>query len=163
MADKTVDPRFDPRFQRGYVGPASPPSRSASRQQSIVVTPAQPRSVEIPYPTPAQSADPRVNRVAVPSPDAGAAEHEPPRRNPFRLALLLSSLAAIVAGVAAFASWLANSSRGYNFGPNSDPLDYVWWTFTNLAPAPLLLAGLLGVIVWVVLGAVQPATRTADA
>jgi hypothetical protein len=150
MADKSVDPRFDPRFQRGYSGPASSPSGSSSRTKPIVVKQVQPRSVDIPYPTPEQAADPRV------APPALVPADEAPRRNPFSLALLLGSIAAIVGSVATYVAWLKESNRGFSFSPGTDPADYVWFTLGNLAPAPLLLGGLLGLITWIVLKALMP-------
>jgi len=149
------DPRFDPRFQRGYDGP----------EPAVLPTPAAPSPIEgsasahaVP-PAPADDADRTAAATADPVRAADAGAHDgfwtPPRRNPFALALLTAGLAMIAVG-----GWLAWTVVTASSFP--DGYDRAAQTFSlvqqQLTP-PLLSAGLLGVVGWLVLGALEASTR----
>ena len=99
--------------------------------------------------------------IPAPAPDLGSdavVAVDPvvrPARNPFCLALLVASLLLLVAAGAIF--WkAATASSQYDFG---DP----WQSFVQellfTAPQALMTAGLLGVVGWIVLGAVHRGGR----
>jgi hypothetical protein len=158
MAKKSApDPRFDPRFQRGYDGPEpdAPP------------TPAVPSPIE-----PGGSSREPAGRGAAdiaPASDAGRPSEprdeadddalwSPPRRNPFAIALLVGSLALIAIGL--WLIWTVASASSYPDGYDraAQALALVQQV---LSPA-LLLAGLLGVIGWLVLGALAASARKGE-
>jgi len=161
-----TDPRFDPAFQRGYAGP----------EPELVQRAAAP----IPSPASASPAskEPGVARVFSPGPgeesgpDAASARQsesglaiggtdqqsewfdQPPHRNPFGIALLASGLLLLLAGggmIWSFATRSVTQDALGSFDPGTQAiaiLDY------HLPPA-LLLGGVLGVLGWLVLGALD--------
>jgi len=153
------DPRFDPRFQRGYDGPEavvpSTPAAPSPIESSASARTVPPAPVDDPDRTAAARADP----VTAANADADAGVDDvfwtPPRRNPFALALLLARLAMIAVG-----GWLAWTVVTTSSFP--DGYDRAAQTFSlvqqQLTP-PLLSAGLLGVVGWLVLGALEASTR----
>jgi len=149
------DPRFDPRFQRGYDGPepdapatpaASSPLDSAGGSRPAASTPA---------PSDGDTAHGVADVVA---PAASSDEDgfwSPPRRNPFALALLLGSLAMIAVGLWLFWTVATASTFPNGYDRTAQALSILQ---QELTPA-LLMAGLLGVIAWVVLGAGRAPAR----
>ena len=148
-----TDPRYDPRFQRGYAGPgpdavAEPEAPGSPREaRPVSWQPEPPRPVGAFPPEP----------VVDPSPDAPRTEQgsddldEPgvtPRRDPYRLALLVVSLVLLV--IAGELFWqIARPPETAGGGG---------YTIMMMAPAALpafVLAGLVGLIVWLALGALR--------
>jgi hypothetical protein len=141
--DAGVDPRFDPQFQRGYV----PSQHTARPRQRPVSAPREDDSV--PHEEP-------IRAEPVPSAPAEAQEDlEPPRRNPFPLILLLASLAAI--GGAALLLWrrIAEDPYGGYGGYGGDVGRVFVQQFSDAAFAPLMTAGILGICLWLALGALS--------
>jgi hypothetical protein len=155
MAGKQgVDPRFDPRFQRGFEGKVAP------------VVPAQaPPTPRVAAP-PAESvvaAEPAVDAaipVVDPAPvvDLAVAQLEPLRRfNPFRLALLVASLAALA--IAAWLMWVTYDNLNFYYGGGLDRWMQFLAQLVSSLPAPLITAGLLGIVLWLAVGIVAPRRR----
>jgi hypothetical protein len=160
MAKKSApDPRFDPRFQRGYDGP----------QPEAPRTPAMPSPIEqrhsvidqidgIPLPVLAESsqgARPTISDPDVSPPDDADTAWVPPRRNPFALALLVGAAAMIAVGgwlVWTLATTPANTST-YSLDDQA-----VLLLQQQVAPA-LLICGTLGIVAWLMLGALAAAAR----
>src|SRR4051812_17034003 len=116
MAEKrSVDPRFDPRFQRGDDPAMAPASSSAARPadpKPARVPPAEP-GVPVGQSEPARAAEPdRLNDPTDPTDDPTDElddESAPVTgRNPFRLALLIVSVA-LLAIAAAMLWWSASN------------------------------------------------------
>jgi hypothetical protein len=175
--DADVDPRFDPVFQRGY-DPAQH-GRSAHRQGSsshAASSAAPAHDVRPLTPTPKyHQAEPVITdaagiaeaaRPSHPATDPVGAvlnpvatedddEYEPPRRNPYRLILLLTSLAAIGgAGLLFWKRLVADPYGGYG-GYGGDVAQLFFQQFVDALLTPLLTAGLLGVCLWLALGALK--------
>jgi hypothetical protein len=130
--DAGVDPRFDPMFQRGY-------DPKVHRRPPRVAEPMrQPRPA--PDSPQAEPVD-RQNSPAAP---------ETPARNPYRLALLLVSIAAIAG--AALVLWRRLSEEPY-YGTQTGSL-FTTQLLDNLT-LPLLTGGIIGLCLWLALGAVQ--------
>lgn len=92
----------------------------------------------------------------------GTSEHledledlEPPRRNPYRLILLLASLAAI--GGSALLLWRRIATDPYlGYGGYGGDVAAVFSAqFVDSLMAPLLTGGLIGLGLWLALGAVR--------
>ena len=145
---KGIDPRFDPRFQRGFDGTGAPldmtpPAPAASVDKAA---PDAVAAEQQPSP-PAAAPEPMTSGV----PD----ELEPLRRfNPFRLALLLTSIGALVFAV--WLMWQGVDSLLLAYGGGTDP----WMQFVAQLdyslPTPLLTGGLLGLVLWLAIGIVAP-------
>ena len=179
--DDGVDPRFDPVFQRGYdperhgAGRTSraqrarpePPQPDAARADAVRIDPrAEERSQATRLhaaPAAASSAETAPSRAAavpsslppVESDEPGDGDSAPSRRNPFRLALLLASLAALAAAVVLLWSRFAADPQDYYYGSNAGKL--FQQQLVETLPGPLLIAGLAGLIAWLALGALAAA------
>lgn len=153
------DPRFDPRFQRGYDGP----------QPDAPPTPAVPSPLEQRHPVieqgdriqqpvvaeSSQGSRPTVSEPDVSPPDDADTAWVPPRRNPFALALLVGAVAMIAVGgwfVWALATTPANTSE---YSQDEQALLLLQ---QQVAPA-LLICGTLGIVAWLMLGALAAAAR----
>ena len=149
MAKKSApDPRFDPRFQRGYEGPEpdAPP------------TPAVPTPVEAPAARVVVAPD-AASTPALPAATLDdSAGWFPPRRNPFAIALLIGGVAMIAVGL--WLVWTVASASTYPDG-NDRAAQAFGLVQNELTPA-LLIAGLLGIIGWLVLGALASSGRRDD-
>lgn len=148
--DADVDPRFDPVFQRGY-----DPAQHRTRVRPPVETPARESA-----PTRPETFAPAPDRA--PSGDSALDERrpaelddEPLRRNPFRLILLLTSVAAI--GGAALLLWkrVAEDPYGGYGGVGGDVAHVFFQQFVAALLGPLLTGGLLGLCLWLALGALR--------
>lgn len=150
----SVDPRFDRRFQRGFDGGAAPvaPATPAPVADEPRVRETEP-DTRAPAPVAAQVpvAAPAAARNDVTAPDD---DRPLPRFNPFRLGLLAGSVACIL--LAAWLSWQGIDSLLLQYGGGTDP----WMRFIaqldNSLPAPLLTAGLIGLVLWLAVGVVSP-------
>ena len=149
------DPRFDPRFQRGYDGPE--PDAPSTPAASLPVDSAE--GSRRAASTPAPSDDGTAHGVADVAALAASSDEDgfwsPPRRNPFALALLLGSLAMIAVGLWLFWTVATASTFPNGYDRTAQALSILQ---QELTPA-LLMAGLLGVIAWVVLGAGRASAR----
>lgn len=152
----TPDPRFDPRFQRGYDGP----------QPDAPPTPAMPSPVQrARRPTPPAIAAGDEAETIAPQIVGRPAEPEslpsdeplwsPPRRNPLAISLLIAGLAMIAVGLWLF--WTVATASSYPNG--NDRASQAFQLAQNQLTPALLIAGLLGIIGWLVLGALATATR----
>src|SRR3954467_1378154 len=158
MAKKSApDPRFAPRFQRGYDGP----------EPDAPATPAVPSPLETARSSPGPAAHPAAETA--PAPDAGRApEHggaadddalwSPPRRNPFAIALLVGGIVMIAVGL--WLIWTVVTQSTYPDG-NDRAAQAFGLVQSQVTPA-LLIAGLLGIIGWLVLGALSASGRKSE-
>lgn len=140
-----LDPRFDPQFQRGF-DPAVHTSRQ--RPRPPVVEP-----VETTGEHPGVPAD-SIREVS-PAPATTDDDLEPRPRNPYRLILLIVSLAAIAgAGVLLWRRIEQDPYGGYG-GYGGDTAQVFVQQFTDSLLVPLLTGGLLGICLWLALGALR--------
>ncbi len=167
MADRDLDPRFDPRYQRGFDpalhetpddrdAPRSSLSRPTALAQASTPAPLYQGEAAAPYAGP-----PGLERAAVldeldprdadePDDLDSDDELERSRLNPFRLALLLVSLAALVAASALFGMLVTSYSTGFS----SDTFTQIFfYQVASTAPAPLISGGILGIVLWIASGA----------
>jgi hypothetical protein len=136
-----TDPRFDPVFQRGYSGPAP----ELVVRETVVDPPVRPVAAPDAYPAPAPA--PVADDIGTEEPGAWA----PPRRNPFAIALLVVGVTMVAAGVWLTQAFAATSANGYT--PDEQTIAILQQA---LGPA-LLLGGIVGVVAWLVLGALAAA------
>jgi H+/Cl- antiporter ClcA len=142
-----VDPRFDPVFQRGYDPAVHPPVA----RRSVLRAPAAPPAIGLP---PVPVAAPDSPAVAVEAVEAD--EPEPERRNPWLLALLLVSIGLLV--VAGLFLWSVGQNNFYSSG-TPDAAEIMIQQLAYWLPPALIVAGVLGIILRVALGAVRVARR----
>lgn len=148
------DPRFDPAFQRGYSGPeptlVARPQASPSRQTIPDV--AEPAIARAPVaPTPPGPAEPTAE-LALEEP------WQQPRRNPFAIALLASGLIMLVLGIAMIWS-TATAQNSTDTQATYDTAAQALSIVDYLLPPALLLGGILGLLAWLILGALGPSQR----
>lgn len=144
------DPRFDPRFQRGYDGPEPELPATPAVPSPLERTGSSRRAADVSSPSDSDN-ERGTTDLAAPAADSDTDQPwTPPRRNPFALALLLGSLTMIAVGVWFFWSVFTASSfpNGYDRGEQAFSI-----VQQQLTPA-LFIVGLFGVITWLVLGAV---------
>jgi hypothetical protein len=143
--ERSLDPRFDPRYQRGFDPATMPVEPETLRAPVEEVGPVPPASPVLP---PARDSA----RLAIL--DDEDEEFEPaPTRNPFRLALLLVSIGLLVIA-GALTWWVANNQNAFLSGSAAET---AWnWTFqslTQVVPPAALVAGFVGLGAWLALGA----------
>jgi hypothetical protein len=131
-----VDPRFDPRFQRGFDAAIHRVPKS-ERPTPVVAQ-------VIPAPAPEEPAE---------TPAGRDAEHATVGRNPFHLALLLASLASIVGSAVVYWFWYDAARNGFSYNSFTPSWEFFWAQFGGSIPGPLLSAGFIGLVGWVALGA----------
>ena len=146
--DAGVDPRFDPVFQRGYDPqkhrtrlPKRPPlaeeRAEGTRLEALRVQPATPVTLDPAHEAPEDADEPT------------------PRRNPFRLILLLASIAAIAgAGLLLWKRIDTDPYGGYG-GYGGDTTRIFLDQLSDALLAPLLTGGMLGICLWIALGALR--------
>ncbi|MBX3195728.1 MAG: hypothetical protein R2717_01245 [Schumannella sp.] len=160
--DAGVDPRFDPVFQRGY-DPERHGTRRGRRPEPEprvrtdrlderpsagnpgdrpALAPVSPTA----HPEPGPDAD-------APAPDVEDEPDIPTGPNPFRLALLLVSVAAFIGSAAMLWVRLTGDPLDQYYG--SDPGRMFRQQFVDALPVPLLTAGLIGLVLWLALGVVR--------
>ncbi len=152
--DRTVDPRFDPRYQRGYDPAAVPVSA-----QPVTVRPPSDEPVRVapasPVP-PASDDRPKAVDEALDEPFEHEDEDELVEgsiRNPFRLALLLASLGLIVIAVALM-WWVASNPNAFLFGSAVETAaSWMFQEVTTVVPPAAMVAGFVGLGAWLGLGA----------
>jgi len=151
----TPDPRFDPRFQRGYDGP----------EPDAPATPAMPSPIQSAASSrPPASQDASVSPLGADRPAEptdtldGDALWSPPRRNPFAIALLVGGVVMIAVGL--WLVWTVVTQSTYPDG-NDKAAQAFGLVQQQVTPA-LLIAGLLGIIGWLVLGALPASARRGE-
>lgn len=120
-----VDPRFDPVFQRGY------------------------RPAKAPAPAPADTAPADEGQAD----DAAELDHRPHRGIRYRLVLLVASVAAVVTGAALV--WYRLTADPIDIDTGGDTVQLFRSQLVDSLVLPLLMAGLIGVILWLALGALR--------
>jgi hypothetical protein len=163
--DAEVDPRFDPMFQRGYdpkvhggrrprVAPrhGTEPVPIVSFRERPAASSAEPvvRGAVERTPTDVAAAD----TAAAVEPASEVDEQEVRGLNPFRLALLVASVAAI--GGAALLIWHRLTSDPYGTPYTTEVWALFWQQMGDSILVPLLTGGLIGLAVWLGLVAVSP-------
>ena len=161
------DPRFDPRFQRGYDGPepdapvtpAVPSPLETGVTRPLAAQPA-PATGPAPGEQAAGDAPAAAGRDAARSPEpAGATDDtafwSPPRHNPFAIALLVGGIVLIAIGLSLI--WSIVTQSTYPDGIDR-PAQAFALVQQQVTPA-LLIAGLFGIVAWLVLGALAAAAR----
>ncbi len=151
--DAGVDPRFDPVFQRGY-----DPAKHGGRRPHHAPRPSTDETPVTPIRESVVEASPEVLQAVPEDQDAAipAATPEPDlalhRRNPFRLALLITSVVAI--GGACLLIWNRIEENPYYQGFSGTDLPRLFRSqLIDAALAPLLTVGLLGLCLWLAIGA----------
>lgn len=149
--DDAVDPRYDPRFQRGYDPEAH--RAPATRRPGPVAPSGIPAAVAPPA-AGSQDADPRrpdaepILDPAGPFEDDGDAGQAP--RNPFVIVLVLLGLACLGTSTALFAGF---ATGGFYSTSSFD----TWTVFADhirrTAPSPLLVSGLVSIFLAIALHA----------
>jgi hypothetical protein len=140
-----TDPRFDPAFQRGYEGPN--PELVVRRQAASEVVPLEVTASSGPDAAPEpRSLDP------VSASGAGVSEPEPRAgpRNPYRLGLLLGGILLIVAAAAILSSQVQQPQAS-----DTTPQAQFVHLLLGLLPPSLLLSGLVCIILWLAIGALD--------
>lgn len=139
-----TDPRFDPRFQRGYDGP-----------QPAVPPPP------VPTPQPEPGVDELPSSASTEADFASSiaeAPWTPPRRNPFALALLVSGLVMILVGC--WLVWTVVTASSY---PNGyDRGEQAFALIQQQITPVLLICGVLAIVGWLVLGALAASDRNPE-
>jgi hypothetical protein len=173
--DAGVDPRFDPVFQRGYdpskhgyrrthATPrhATGPTPVTPIRDAAAVRPDAPPAVDAPLQRPESSAESDPERATVLRPHAPEPDVALHRRNPFRLALLVASIVAI--GGAILLIWNRIEENPFYQGFSGTDVPRLFRSqLTEAALGPLLTVGLLGLCLWLALGAIgRGAVRRRD-
>ena len=159
--DTGVDPRFDPVFQRGYDPKVHggrrvrTTARHATGPTPIVSTRQPLAPVADAAAEPAPAPEPTADVLPPAEPAVDLSLHT---RNPFRLALLVVSIVSIA--VAALLLWNRVGEDMYygGFSGTNQGLLFRSQLFAAL-PVPLLTGGLLGLTLWVALGAMAHRSR----
>lgn len=167
MADRELDPRFDPRYQRGF-DPAlheTPDDRRSSLSRPTAASPLDAAPAVAASASPVPRAQVLVPPPVPPAAGLGELDQrgtwadddtslDAPTRNPFRLALLVASLAAIAASAALV---VATYRTSYSYSStDTSPGELFLTQFPQYAYGPLFTVGLIGLVLWVAVGAVIP-------
>lgn len=150
-----VDPRFDPQFQRGYDpsrhAPRTPRRAAAEPVVQPVEPPAEPQER---HDEPAERHDePQEPPVSAAGPIAEVDDAEPARTIPFRLILLIASIAAIAGSAILLWARITEDPLNQYYGSNQGILFRD--QFMDSLMAPLLIAGSTGLVLWLALGALR--------
>lgn len=136
-----LDPRFDPVFQRGYDPEVhevhAQPRRTSARPDSI----GQPPTARNAGPEPAD----------IPVEELQEAEPDVP--NPWRRALLLTSVGLLLAAFVFV--WMVGQRDIYSTPGIPDVAELFLQQLSYQLPTPLLVGGVLGLLTWVALGAIR--------
>jgi hypothetical protein len=149
--ERSLDPRFDPRYQRGFdpsTLPVEPDTLRAPAEDAGPVPPASP----VPAPTVRDQG--RLDDDERDDEELG----QVPTRNPFRLALLLVSIGFLVLA-AAILWWTANNQSAYLYGSAVESAQgWMFQSLTSTLPAAAIVAGFVGFAIWLGLGALAAKT-----
>jgi hypothetical protein len=160
--DAEVDPRFDPVFQRGYDPekhggrrPRSAPRHGTEPVPIASIRGAPPAAPDAARPT-AAAAVPGAKAATEPDTDVRLTA-----RNPYRLALLIASIVAIAG--AALAIWNRVGEDVYYGGFSGTNQGLLFRSQLIAAlPVPALTGGILGLILWLAIGAMAHREKTDD-
>ena len=146
--ERSLDPRFDPRYQRGFDPSTMPVEPETLRAPVEQVGPVPPASTVPPPPT--------RERERLGTDDGGDGDEEfvpGSSRNPFRLALLLVSIGFLVLA-AAILWWTANNQSAYLYGSAVETAQgWMFQSLTTTLPPAAIVAGFVGLAIWLGLGA----------
>jgi len=150
--ERSLDPRFDPRYQRGF-DPATMPVDPATLHEPVEEAgPMAPVSA-VPAPTRDKRDEPH------PSEYDDESDVPVSTRNPFQLALLLGSVGLLVLA-AAILWWSANNQSAFLYGSAAETAwNWMLQALTQMVPPAATVAGFLGLGAWLALGALA-ALRT---
>ena len=149
--DAGVDPRFDPLFQRGY-DPSKHGERRPHTAPRLSTGPTPVAPIRDAAPVDTENADaPAAAPAPGPVPPAEA-DLTLRARNPYRLALLIVSIVSI--GAAALMIWYRVGEDVYYGGFSGTNQELLFRSQLIAAlPVPLLTGGVLGVTLWLAIGA----------
>lgn len=153
MAEAEIDPRYAAQFQRGYdpTRDAAPVRRGPVRLEGGP-PPTAPRVLDPP---------PVVERQPADAPPPAAVEPDEPlttTRSRLEWTLLGVGVALLVSAVGLFVGAVQQMDRYSGWAP--DFTGYLWDAATDQLPGPLLLAGVLAIVAWIVLRAVSAERRS---
>ena len=140
-SEESLDPRFDPRYQRGYA--AAPESGAAAAS-------APPRSRRRAATRRRRRRPSSEHRWMMADDDRTTSTRLPVGRDPFRVALLAGSLALVVIAFA-IVYWVLQNPHYFDV-TNGDAVMQAWQQLSSTLPPALLVAGLVGVGMWLALG-----------
>ncbi len=137
--EESLDPRFDPRYQRGYATAAVP----------VQAPPAPaPEPVAPPETDPAPEEEIFDEDIA-----ADEFDEAPVGRDPFRIALLAGSIALVVIAFS-IVIWVLQNPHYFDV-TNGDAVMQAWQQLSSTLPPALLVAGLVGIGMWLALGVID--------
>jgi hypothetical protein len=140
-SEESLDPRFDPRYQRGYA--AAP-----------VPTPAPPTPAPEPIAEPELDSLPESDlQIRNEADSANEIDDVPAGRDPFRIALLAGRVALIVIAFA-IVIWVLQNPHYFDV-TNGDAVMQAWQQLSSTLPPALLVAGLVGLGMWLALGVID--------
>jgi hypothetical protein len=147
-----IDPRYAAQFQRGFdpAQHATPPARQEPMRLEGGPPPTAPRVPDPPPLVEKPSAEPRVATVSE------AEEFVPPGRPRLEWALLGVGAALLALAAMLFAGAVEARDSGLGTGIE----DQLYGTMISQLPGPLLVAGVLGIVLWIVVRAVIPTRRS---
>lgn len=160
-------------MQPAHVQPAYVQPAYEQPAAEITVSPEFRRSSLSKPRFPASAPEQSVDITAAPQPGVGRLDHrnaddesdgderdlETPHFNPYRLALLLVSLAALVAAGVSFGIAVTRQTTGFA----ATTFEQIFlFQVVSTAPEPLISAGILGVVLWIASGAFLGGVRRDD-
>lgn len=154
MADESgIDPRYAAQFQRGFdpTRDAAPARRGPVRLEGG----PPPTAPRVPDPPPIVERHPAEPPVAADPPSEGQL---PAARSRLEWALLGAGLAFLVAGGMLFAGAVELADRYSGWAPGFE--GQVYGAATDLLPGPLLVAGVVAIVAWIVLRAISADRRS---
>jgi len=154
MADDAgIDPRYAAQFQRGY----DPTTDAAPIRRGPVRLGGGPPATAPRVPDPPPVVERHLGEPAVraePEPD----ERAPTPRSRLEWALIGGGVVLLVAAGALFVGAVQQFDRYSGWSPGFE--GQLWGAATDQLPGPLLLAGVLAIVTWIVLRAVSADRRS---
>jgi hypothetical protein len=150
-----IDPRYAAQFQRGF-DPAqqkAPPATPPTRREPVRLEGGPPLTApRVPDSPPLAERPPAEPQMATVS---EAEDLLPPGRPRLESALLGVGVALLVLAAMLFAGAVGARDSGLGTGIE----DQLYGTLISQLPGPLLVAGVLGIVLWIVVRAVSPGRR----
>lgn len=151
MADDSgIDPRYAAQFQRGF-DPAQHPVPPVRRGPEPLAGGPAPTAERVPDPPPMV---PRAEPEPVAVPD----ESLPTPRSRLEWALLGGGVALLVAAGALFVGAVQLQARYSGWSPGFE--GHLYGAATEVLPGPLLVAGVIAIVLWVVLRVISADRRS---
>jgi len=145
--ERSLDPRFDPRYQRGFDPATMPVDPETLRAPVEEIGAVPPTSPVVP-----------VQQEAVRLEPDDDEDHELAAlstRNPFRLALLFVSIGFLVLATALL-WWTATNQSAYLSGSAAETAQgWMFQSLTGILPPAAIVAGFVGIAIWLGLGALD--------